>query len=373
MKNISVLIKPASSLCNLNCDYCFYNKISDERKIKSYGLMTLETLETIVKKVIEESESFCGFAFQGGEPTLVGLDFYKKLIELQKKYNTKNIQIHNSIQTNGYNLNEDWAKFFAENKFLVGLSLDGNKKTHNAYRKNISGENSFDEIMKTVELFKKHKVDFNILTVVTDEISKNSQEVYNFFKENNFDYLQFIPLIQDRTQAKNNLSFGLTQENYTDFLIKTLDIWHEDMLQNKYISVRTFDNYVNILLGRRPEACDMIGVCSMNFVVESNGDIYPCDFYVKDDYKIGNILENSFAEIIKNPIAQNFVKDSMNLHEKCKSCKWINLCRTGCRRNKEPVSQNKLELNYYCESYQKFFENSYEKLKEVAEFIYKNN
>ena len=157
--------------------------------------MKTELLEIIVKKTLSEADGYCSFAFQGGEPTLAGLDFYKKLIEFQKKYNYKNLNIYNSIQTNGYLLNEEWAAFFAKNNFLVGISLDGNKNTHDFHRINTENKGSFSEIMKNIEIFNNYNVEYNILTVVTDELAAAAEDVYNFFKENNFRYLQFIPSI----------------------------------------------------------------------------------------------------------------------------------------------------------------------------------
>jgi len=166
MKAISVLIKPASGNCNLRCKYCFYNSIIRSRETENYGMMDLNTLEILVKKVFESADIACTFAFQGGEPTLVGLDFYKTLIELQKKYNTKNIQVNNALQTNGIVIDENWAKFLNKNNFLVGLSLDGPKDIHDTNRIDMNKKGSFNIVMNTVRLFNKHGVEYNILFVI---------------------------------------------------------------------------------------------------------------------------------------------------------------------------------------------------------------
>ena len=172
MKSLSMLIKPASSNCNLRCTYCFYYDICNNREIKSFGMMKLNLLETIVKRAFNEAEQNCTFAFQGGEPTLVGIDFYREFINFVKKYNTRNINVFYSIQTNGTTINEDWAKFFKENNFLVGISLDGTKEIHDKYRLDANKKGSFNKIMSNIQILNKYKVEYNILTVVNKNTSR---------------------------------------------------------------------------------------------------------------------------------------------------------------------------------------------------------
>ncbi|MBQ5770889.1 MAG: radical SAM protein, partial [Clostridia bacterium] len=172
MPPISLLIKPASGACQYRCKYCFYADVMNNREISNYGNMTFETLETLVKRAMNYAEGSVSFAFQGGEPTLAGLDFYKELIRLEKKYN-RGLQVFNSIQTNGGLIDDEWAKFLSENRFLVGLSLDGTKELHDKYRKNAMGEGTYERTLKTAELFQKHGVEFNILCVVNDDIASH--------------------------------------------------------------------------------------------------------------------------------------------------------------------------------------------------------
>lgn len=175
MPAASILIKPASANCNMDCKYCFYKCLSSHREEYSKGFMSYETLDTLVREAIAYADGSLTFAFQGGEPTLVGIDFFKKAIELQEKYNEKNIHIENTIQTNGFLINDEWAGFLAENNFLVGLSLDGPRKMHDRYRKDAKGNDTFERIMQSVKLFEKHHVDYNIVTVVTNETAKNAE------------------------------------------------------------------------------------------------------------------------------------------------------------------------------------------------------
>ena len=173
MYPLNLLIKPASGYCNFKCKYCFYDDVAQNREVESYGFMSTKTLEEIVKKALKFAKGECTFTFQGGEPTLVGLDFYKDLIKFQKKYNKKGLKIHNTIQTNGFLIDKEWAKFLHNNNFLVGISLDGTKEINDANRINANKEGTYNNILETIELFNKYKVEYNILTVVTSYVARN--------------------------------------------------------------------------------------------------------------------------------------------------------------------------------------------------------
>lgn len=365
MKPISLLIKPASSLCNMSCKYCFYADVSDNREIKSYGIMRDDTLENIVKKAFDYAEGIANFAFQGGEPTLAGLNFYKKLLDLQKKYNTNNIRVNNAIQTNGFNVNDEWAKFFADNKFLVGLSIDGTRDIHNSLRVDKSQRGTYDRIIKTATLFEKHRVEYNILCVVNNFVARYPKKVYDTLKK--YKYIQFIPCLDNFDGTKSK--FSLTNKRYTNFLKVTFDEYYKDFLKGNYVSVRNFDNYINMLMGKPPENCAMNGACTCYFVIEGDGSVFPCDFYVLDEWKLGNINENSFDEMITSDLAHKFVEVSKYKDEKCESCKYHFLCRGGCRRDREPLIDGKPCLNRLCDSYIDFFEHSYSKMYEIARRI----
>jgi uncharacterized protein len=336
---------------------------------ESYGIMSIETLEILVKKALEQAEHACTFAFQGGEPTLAGLDFFRKLIEFEKKYNTKKITINNALQTNGVVIDDEWAKFLADNRFLVGLSLDGPKDIHDAMRVDAKGKGSFSTVMNTVQLFDKYKVEYNILFVVNAYVARHANKIYNFFKKNNFRYLQFIPCLDPLDEEPGGHGYSLTPERFTIFLKNLFDCWYEDIKKGNMISIRYFDNLVGMMLGMKPEACGMIGECSCQFVVESNGSVYPCDFYVLDEWRLGNILEADFDELRNTDNAVRFVGMSRHIDAKCKECTWANLCRGGCRRSREPFKDSKPALNYYCSSYMKFFEYAAHRMEQIAKMI----
>ncbi len=366
MPPISLLIKPASSNCNLRCKYCFYHSIAENRQTDSYGMMDIKTLETLVKKALEYADHACTFAFQGGEPTLVGLDFFRKLIEFEKKYNVKKVQINNALQTNGMVIDAEWAKFLAENRFLVGLSLDGPKDIHDSYRVGLGGKGSFLRIMETVNHFNKHKVEYNILFVVTAYVARHINKIYNFYKKHDFRYLQFIPCLDPLGEKPGGYEHSLTPERYAYFLKTLFDQWHADVVKGNMISIRYFDNIVGTAMGYRPEACGMSGVCSCQFVVEANGGVYPCDFYVIDKWYLGNLKHSSFGKIRNSKAANKFIEVSKHIDPKCKECRWFNLCRGGCRRDREPFEKNKPVLNRYCPAYMEFFEHAGDRILELA-------
>ena len=369
---LTLLIKPASGSCNLRCRYCFY---ADEMKLRNEptrGFMSADTLELLVKKALEKVTHTVTFAFQGGEPTLSGLDFYRRLTELEEKYQPGGIEIHNSIQTNGIVLNEEWAKFLHDNHFLVGLSLDGYEELHDENRRFPDGSGSFSRVLEAAKLLERFQVDFNILTVVTAKSARRIRRIYRFFQEQGFAWQQYIPCIDPFEEERGNgsLSYSLTPERYAKFLKDLFDDWYADWKAGHPVYNRTFENWIGILAGQLPEACSMNGVCSQQWVVEADGDVYPCDFYVLDEWRLGNIRENSFEEMNRKREELQFVALSRHTPQECRSCRWYPLCRNGCRRDRALLSDGRTPgLNAYCSAYQDFFAYAYPRLAEMAKAV----
>lgn len=369
MPAVNILIKPASSSCNLQCKYCFYNDVAENRDIKNYGVMSVEVLEKVVKEAFEYGEHFIGFAFQGGEPTLAGLDFYKKLVEYEKIYNNNNIQVTNAIQTNGTIIDEEWAEFLAENDFLVGLSLDGPKEIHDINRVDKRGTGSYIKIQKTIELFEKYKVQYNILCVVTKLVARHAEKIYNYYTKNKFQYLQFIPCLDELGVDPGKNPYSLTPEIYGDFLKKIFELWYRDFMRGNGISIRMFDNILQMLLGYGSESCDMNGSCSANIVMEADGSVYPCDFYVINKWELGNIKSNSFDDMLKSENAEAFIKEPRGSMENCENCEFLFICKGGCKRHYETADGNKSEKNYFCKSFKEFYKYSLPGFYEIAKRI----
>ncbi len=350
MPPLSIMIKPASSLCNMRCKYCFYHDVTDHRNIKSFGMISEETAENLIKKALDfaDGESIA-FAFQGGEPTLRGLDFFKYFCKKVKELNIKGSQIFYGLQTNGTVIDNLWADFFRENKFLIGLSLDGDFE-NNSFRIDDKGNNAFYKIMKAADILTKNNVDFNILTVLTGKCAENIDDILKYFKKRGFKYLQFIPCLRPFGD-KSESELYMTPKQYKHFLINGFNFYVKEYVRDNYTSIRYFDNLVHLYLGNPTEQCGMCGHCMHQFVAEGNGNIYPCDFYCTDEWLLGNINEvtENFDTLAHSEKATEFLRESLAFNEKCKKCRFFPVCRGGgCKRSREDRD--------YCESYKGFFE-----------------
>ena len=367
MPPIHLLIKPSSGACNLRCRYCFYHDEMEKREQSCYGFMTPETQESMIRRALEYAEGQCTFAYQGGEPTLIGLDYFRRAEELIQKYNRKNLRIDRAIQTNGFALDEEWARFFAHNRYLVGLSMDGTKETHDRFRVDAGGEGTFRQVQRTAKMFDRVGVEYNILTVVNAQTAKKIQSIYTFFKKNGFRYLQFIPCLDPLGEEPGQRDYSLTPEAYGEFLCRLFDLWYKDLMNGEEVSIRQFDNYIQMLMGYPPESCGMSGVCSFQNVVESDGSVYPCDFYVLDEWKLGNLNVNSFPELEEKRKELGFVEESRQIHPDCQKCRCFSICRGGCKRYREPrLETGELRKNCFCRSYEMFFAHAGGRMQNMA-------
>lgn len=352
----------------MRCDYCFYMDEADNRERACYGKMSKQTTKQIIKRVFEEAEEECGFTFQGGEPTLAGLEYYKYFLQTVEKYNRRGIPVQYCLQTNGYNLTEEWLTFFAENHFLIGVSLDGLEKIHDANRKDAEGKGTYRNVMQTIQKMEEYQIPYNVLTVVTDLLAKHAAEVYLFYRENAIEHQQYIEClapIGKGTEQTVEEANGLTSKNYEKFLKEIFDEWYQDLKNGKLIYNRYFYNLIWLMKGRCPESCSMRGTCSLQWTIEADGSIYPCDFYVLDEWKLGNVREDSFGSIWKSEKQKQFIMLSADVPKECKKCKWFGLCRNGCMRNCEITSTR--QRNRFCEAYKGFLEYVYPRLKELAD------
>ena len=287
----------------------------------------------------------------------------------QKRCINSDIEINNAIQTNGLTIDEEWAHFLAQNHFLVGISLDGPKKIHDLYRIDNQGKGTFQRIIKAINLFDQYHVKYNILTVVTAQVARDIHKIYNFFKDKNFKYLQFIPCLDPLQEEPGVYRFSLTPEKYSYFLKTLFDLWYEDVMSDHLVNIRYFDNLLQLLMGYPPEACGTLGKCNCQFIIEANGGVYPCDFYVVDKWYLGNIKEKSFLELLTSPNSYQFVEMSQNFDSKCNNCPWFFVCRGGCRRWCEPFNDGKPSINILCSAYQDFFQYTLEQFRNIVEKI----
>ncbi len=367
MPPISVLIKPSSGMCNMTCDYCFYCDETQKRTQKSYGFMSEATLKNVIRKTMLRAEGTACYTFQGGEPTLRGLDFFEKVLFYQKQYNKKGVQVYNSLQTNGLFMDETWCRFLRENRFLTGISLDGIQKTHDACRHSRKDNApTFDRICKSIALLETHHVEFNILTVVNQTVAQNIQEIYAFYKRQKWNYQQYIACLDPLKEPHGQNSYSIPPESYGQFLTELFRLWYKDWKKNRQPYIRQFENYIAILLGQLPESCDQRGTCSIQYAVEADGSVYPCDFYMTDEYRLGNFNENRLDEIDAKRREISFWERSLLLDQSCKLCTYYSLCKGGCQRNRDWNPETKTYQNYFCQSYRMFFDACLDGLIEAA-------
>ena len=367
----TVLIKPASSQCSMTCDYCFYCDEASKRELPSYGMMSEETIKNIIKKTLFHASSDVCFAFQGGEPALRGLPFFEKVIEFEQRYNRNGVNVSNSLQTNGLQINEHWCRFFRDNHFLIGVSVDGTRQTHDMCRHTKDGAPTYERIRDAIRILDEYHVEYNILTVVNAYTAPRIREIYTDYKKNGWMFQQYIACLDPLGEKANQSLFSLTPEMYGEFLITLFDLWYKDWRRGKAPYIRDFENYIGILMGYPPEACSQRGICTIQGVVEADGSVYPCDFYVLDEYRLGNFNENRIDDFFRNKRAGTFINESKKLSDTCKSCRHYSLCRGGCRRTRIKESGTGTYRSYFCKSYQMFLDHADRQMDEIARFLKK--
>lgn len=348
MPNLSVMIKPASSNCNLRCEYCFYHALARARACFDYGVMSRETTEQTVRKALEYAAGGdVYFVFQGGEPLLAGLEYFETFTECIARYNTDNCKICYSLQTNGTLVDRTWTAFFVEHGFLIGLSLDGDFDA-NRYRVDAAGRNAHPDILRAAQYLTDGGVPFNIVVVATGYVARHAERVYRYLTaECGFRYLQFIPCLRPSGDDREDEMY-MTVDAYGDFLIRLFRLYIADWMAGRYVSVRLFDNWVRLRRGQGYEQCGVSGRCARQFVIEAGGNVYPCDFYCLDEWLLGNICDSDFAELANSENAVRFARTAPSAPPRCRACEYYPICRAGgCRRYREDRD--------YCAAYKRFF------------------
>lgn len=368
-KPMYVMLKPVGSKCNLNCDYCYYLEKENLFPKKNNQVMSEELLERFTKQYIEsQTQPQVLFTWHGGEPLMRPLSFYKKAVALQKKY-AGGRQIDNSIQTNGTLLNDDWCRFFKENNFLVGISIDGPQLFHDEYRRDKMGRPSFVRVMRGIELLKKHGVEFNCMAVVNDYNLDYPLEFYRFFKEIDCRYIQFAPIVERIRKTDSPLKlataneeekvelapFTVSADKWGRFLCKLFDEWIKEDVGRFFIQI--FDATLANWVGEQPGVCTMARTCGHAGAMEYNGDLYSCDHFVFPEYRLGNIYDKPLASMIYSEKQLSFGNDKFDtLPRQCRECDMLFTCYGGCPKDRFISDRygNK-GLNYLCSGYYKFF------------------
>jgi len=364
MQPFTLLIKPSGSDCNVDCRYCFYKTRAPEIG-QGRQRMSDEVLEKLVKDYMELRFGLAGFAWQGGEPTLMGLDFYKKAVELQKKYGVTGQEVGNSIQTNAILLDEKWCRFLHESKFLVGVSIDGPKKFHDYYRCDHSGSGTWDRVMRAIDNCKKYNVEFNTLTLLNARNAEHPDEVFDFLIGLGVKFLQFIPCVEVDPETGEIADFSVTPQQYGDFLCRVFDRWYEYGPLN--LSIRDFDSLLSYYVTGRHTICTFDQQCSQYIVIEHTGDVFPCDFFVEPKWRLGNIFETPIEKLATSKKKRAFARAKRNLCNKCLVCRHLAICRGGCMKDRAPFDKENFgRESYYCEAYKQFLDHATPRFMQLA-------
>lgn len=337
MKNLSVMIKPASSACNLRCQYCFYADVASHRQVPSFGRMSQETMEKMLENIrrdLAPGDCVC-FGFQGGEPTLAGLPYFQAFVEAVGKWDSR-IRIAYCLQTNGILLDDSWCAFLKEYNFLVGISLDVLPDCHNEARVDREGQGTYNAVVDAVRLLQKHGVEFNILCTLTNQIARHPARVWKQIRQLDISYIQFIPCLGD-LECPGASPWALTPKRFASFYTQLFRLWEDDYRKGQYRSVKLFDDIVNLLAFGVPTACGIDGFCRPQLVVEADGSTYPCDFYCLDGYKTGNLTSDTLRAIYESPVNQKFVHRPYTQPQLCGSCPYAAFCGGGCERMQRSV------------------------------------
>ncbi len=405
MRPLTIAVKPVACRCNLRCRYCYYDLQAPRCKAKADGIMSAETLEMLIERAFDEADRVARdgvgletsgqpsdsagnphltFSFQGGEPLLAGMSFYRDVIALQRRYNARGIPVRNEIRTNALPMSSALAAFFSEHRFLIGVSLDGERETHDSVRVDTRDRGTYDRALEGINLLEEHGVPYYVFCLVTRRTAERARETFDALAP--FRHLQFIPCLDGpereefQAEPSYNARFSesappsmmgaraLTPELYARFLMAAFDGYERAMRRGVPVRVRLFDECVQKL--REPSAesaaCGMPGGCGQGFLVEPDGGVYPCEPYAVEAWRLGNVYTQSFLEMRQSPTGRAFVQSAHRLSPGCDACDWLALCRDGCRRDRPPRADGKPEPTRFCESYQTFFARAYERLHQIA-------
>jgi uncharacterized protein len=355
-REFQIFAKPGGSVCNLDCRYCYYLKKKDLYRKGASFRMPDDILELYIVQHIDASHAeLVNFSWHGGEPTVLGLDYFRKIVALQRRHRPSGQQIRNGIQTNGTLLDEDWCRFLAAEGFGVGLSLDGPKELHDLYRVSKKQEPTHEQVMRGYELLQKHRIPFDILCVVHDQNVQYPTEVYRFFKEIGVLHLGFLPLVELRSDEKSASGHTVPAEAFGAFLCAVFDEWLSQDIGR--VSVQIFEEAIGTAFGQDHGLCIFRETCGDIPVIEHNGDFFSCDHFVDMEHRIGNIGETPLIDMLDSTAQRAFGQAKLDdLPLFCKNCEALTMCNGGCPKDRFILTPDgERGLNYLCAGYKRFF------------------
>lgn len=385
-KPFHVMTKPIGPRCNIDCKYCYYLEKEKLYPSEKSFRMADDVLESYIRQMIETTLEAgmpeVSFAWQGGEPTMLGVEYFQKIVDIQAKLTPPGTKVSNAIQTNGMLLNETWGSFLHDNEFLVGISIDGPKQVHDRYRIDRAGRPTFDKVMQGLEVLQRHKVEHNALTTVHRANGGKGKDVYRFLKGLGIEFMQFIPIVErcgadglagapkyDTDPGNTVTKWSVSPRAYGKFLCDVFDIWFRNDIDKVY--VQHFDVMLGKWAGAPSGLCVFAETCGGSLALEHDGSLYSCDHYVYPEYKLGRITETPLRDMLWTDRQNAFGADKAgSLTQQCRSCKYRFACNGGCPKHRIATSRNgEPGHNYFCESYTIFFHHADNRLSHMAQML----
>ncbi|AMF99936.1 MULTISPECIES: anaerobic sulfatase maturase [Vibrio harveyi group] len=373
-----IMAKPTGSTCNIQCDYCYFLGREETLKEVTANSMPLETLELYIKQYIEaQPTEQVVFSWQGGEPTLLGLDYFETIIKLQKKHNPLGKTIHNDLQTNGMLLNKPWCKFLKTHRFFVGLSIDGTQEVHDHYRHTRSGRGTHKKVLNAAALLHKYHIPFATLTCVTHQSTLSALEIYRFLRDEvKTKQMQFIPIVDKAELEMRSSCLVTTQEPYSvspqgwgEFMTTVFDEWLKNDIGQVYIP--TVEDCLAVLLNHPSSSCVTSQYCGRALAIMQEGSVYSCDHYIEDSHRLGNVKNTHLAQMACDPKQQSFGLDKTHsLSQQCQQCPYLKFCFGGCPKDRVRSNKESSPQNYLCSGLRAFYQHAIPALKQRIKNVY---
>jgi len=368
LRPFHIMAKPVCGICNLDCRYCYYTMKPRELYpgVKTFQ-MSDEVLRTYTQQYLACQPDRCEFGWQGGEPTLAGKDFFRRAVQYQKDFGRPGQVVTNGLQTNGTLLDEEWCDFFAEHKFLVGISLDGPPQVHDVYRLDHAGQPTFERAWAGLERLAKRGVEFNVLVTLNRANAPHAANIYRYFVNRGVRYLQFIPILERKGGTDEPTDYSVTGEQYGRLLLDVFEQWAARDVGR--VSVRFFDNMLHTMLFGRASTCVTSERCAAAYVLEWNGDLYACDHFVYREWQIGNLCETPLEDLVRSRRVEEFAALKTDLPAACRDCEFLRFCHGGCPKHHRPIGTSPERVNHFCEGYKMFFGRALGELERMAEYL----
>lgn len=363
VRPFSLLVKPAGPDCNLRCSYCFYLGKCALYPDQKRHRMTDTVLEAMIRSYMATEQPQYAFGWQGGEPTLMGLDFFVRATELQQRDGRDGAAVSNGLQTNGTLIDDAFARHLGQYKFLVGVSVDGPEAVHDQSRLTVDGRGSHADVMRGIECLKRHDVEFNILTLVSRANVKHARDVYRYLRDAGHLFHQYIECVEYDSDGRLQ-PYAVSGPEWGEFMCTIYNAWIKH--DTRRVSVRLFDSILAKLVDGEGNVCKFCRDCRQYFVVEHNGDVYPCDFFVEEDLKLGNVVDGDWAAFRDSPVYEAFGKRKANWCDACDACPWVEICLGDCPKNRRGAEADGKALSELCAGWRMFYAHTMDGFKRLA-------